>query len=37
MSASKMDVSQLESGVYEYVCAMETIKGEIFQKKFIKE
>lgn len=37
MSASKMDVSQLESGVFVYVCAMETIKGEILQKKFIKE
>lgn len=37
MSASKMDVSQLESGVYVYVYAMETIKGEILQKKFIKE
>lgn len=33
MSASKMGVLQLESGVYVYVCAMETIKGEILQKK----
>ena len=35
MTADKMDVSQLESGMY--VCVMETINGEIIQEKFIKD
>jgi hypothetical protein len=35
VTAAKMDVSQLESGMY--VCVMETINGEILQAKFIKE
>jgi hypothetical protein len=35
MTAAKMDVSRLESGMY--VCVMETINGEILQTKFIKE
>ena len=34
MSSDKIDVSQLESGIY--VCVMETISGEILQAKFIK-
>jgi hypothetical protein len=35
VTAAKMDVSQLESGMY--VCVMETTNGEILQAKFIKE
>lgn len=35
MTADKMDVSQLESGMY--VCVMEKISGEIIQEKFIKD
>ena len=35
MTTAKMDVSQLESGMY--VCVMETVSGEIRQAKFIKE
>jgi hypothetical protein len=35
MSSSKLDVSQLENGVY--ICLMESLTGEIRQEKFIKE
>jgi hypothetical protein len=35
MTTAKIDVSQLESGMY--VCVMETVSGEIRQAKFIKE
>ena len=35
MTAAKMNVSHLESGMY--LCVMETINGEILQTKFIKE
>jgi hypothetical protein len=35
MASDKIDVSQLESGIY--ICVMETISGEILQAKFIKD